>query len=231
MRLSEKAELLWVRAWAHAKHYATDGLVTREWLHQLAPVGARSARKSAAVLAGELVAHGLWEAAADDFVILDWFEWNLPVEQEEEQREANRKGARLTNHKLHHQKQPQPNCEHCTTSLGRTVEPSLERDAPACADPAVASAEAEVEEEPDTEKSTGGEGLGEGDAMAQAPGSSSTFAVPNPRTRSEPSFLSAASLGEEPLDPLEARARFDELRRRGNLPPSKNPIASECGVQ
>lgn len=95
-RAGPDAELLYLRALAHAKAGETDGLI---YEFDLPLVAVGLAKVPARVNA--LVREKAWEPRDEGWFITGWFNWNDPVDKLRAQKRKRVEGAAKTNHGKH----------------------------------------------------------------------------------------------------------------------------------
>ena len=95
-RAGPDAEILYIRALAHAKGGETEGMVYDFDLDVIA-IGLRNVPQRVAALVREKA----WEPREGGWFICGWFNWNEPVAKIRHRRHAQAEGAAKTNHKRH----------------------------------------------------------------------------------------------------------------------------------
>lgn len=110
-RAGPDAELLYLRALAHAKGGETDGMVYEFDLDVIA-VGLTKVQQRVAALVREKA----WEPREEGWFITGWFKWNKSTEELRNEKERKRIGAARTNHGKHESKGEGPFswCPVCT---------------------------------------------------------------------------------------------------------------------
>lgn len=108
-RAGPDAELLYIRALAHAKAIpAGDGQITRFDLAAFS-VGLKNVPARIAALVREQ----LWTETTDGWAIRSWSKWNRSAEEIEADKQRKREGALKTNHDRYHQDDRRPDCPLC----------------------------------------------------------------------------------------------------------------------
>ncbi|RCK68286.1 hypothetical protein DT076_16700 [Desertihabitans brevis] len=115
-RAGPDAELLYLRALAHAKAGGTDGFIGD---YDLPVVAVAIKVRNPTSLADALVREGLWVAVAGGWRIRSWTKWNMTEAEKEIERQKKRDAAILTNHRRYHSEgKTEPGCPHCPPRLG-----------------------------------------------------------------------------------------------------------------
>ena len=113
MAAGPMAELIFRRANEYAKKNGRDGLIFTFDLPIIANGIPNAARHAC-----RLVDVDLWEKRSDGWFISSYLKWNASLAEQAEQKQLNRIGAFVANHKKGQHAEPVPECPECSAPPG-----------------------------------------------------------------------------------------------------------------